>query len=44
MGQHRVLADLAYVLEDGRVICTMHELDFHLPAAATRRPTEPGAA
>jgi hypothetical protein len=44
VGQHRVLADLAYVLDDGRVICTMHDLDFHLPAAATRRPTEPGAA
>jgi hypothetical protein len=44
MGQHRVLADLAYVREDGRVVCTMHDLDFHLPAAATRRPTEPGAA
>jgi NAD(P)-dependent dehydrogenase (short-subunit alcohol dehydrogenase family) len=44
MGQHRVLADLAYVREDGRVVCTIHDLDFHLPAAATRRPTEPGAA
>jgi NAD(P)-dependent dehydrogenase (short-subunit alcohol dehydrogenase family) len=43
MGQHRVLADVAYLREDGRVVCTMHDLDFHLPAAATRRPTEPGA-
>jgi hypothetical protein len=44
VGQHRVLADLAYVLDDGRVVCTMHDLDFHLPAAATRRPAEPGDA
>jgi len=44
LGQHRVLADLVYVLDDGRVVCTMHDLDFHLPAVATRRPTEPGGA
>jgi hypothetical protein len=44
VGQHRVLADLVWVLDDGRVVCAIRDLDFHLPAAATRRPTEPGDA
>jgi len=43
VGQHRVIADVAYVLADGRVVCTLGDLDFHLPAAATRRPNDPGA-
>jgi NAD(P)-dependent dehydrogenase (short-subunit alcohol dehydrogenase family) len=43
VGQHRALADVAFILEDGRLVCTLHDLEFHLPAAATRRPNEPGA-
>ncbi len=35
-GQHRVVADLAYVSESGRVLGAMQEIDFHLPPVATR--------
>jgi hypothetical protein len=43
-GQHRVVADLAYVAEGGRVLGTMDEIDFHLPPVATRGPGGAGAA
>jgi hypothetical protein len=37
-GQHRVVADLAFLTEAGDVLGTMHEIDFHLPPVATRGP------
>ena len=42
-GQHRVVADLAYVAEGGRVLGAMQEIDFHLPPVATRGPGSAGA-
>lgn len=43
-GQHRVVADLAFVAEGGEVLGTMHGIDFHLPPVATRGPNGAGAA
>jgi hypothetical protein len=43
-GQHRVVADLAFVAEGGQVLGTMNEIDFHLPPVATRGPNGAGAA
>jgi NAD(P)-dependent dehydrogenase (short-subunit alcohol dehydrogenase family) len=37
-GQHRVVADLAFLGEGGHVLGTMTEIDFHLPPVATRAP------
>jgi hypothetical protein len=37
-GQHRVVADLAFVAEGGQVLGVMQEIDFHLPPVATRGP------
>jgi hypothetical protein len=37
-GQHRVVADLAFVSAKGDVLGVMHEIDFHLPPVATRGP------
>lgn len=43
-GQYRVVADLVYVAEGGRVLGHMQDLELHLSAATPHKATEPGGA